>query len=378
MLVSTITILLAALGIQAEYVKVSGQFSVLPEPFSRQVSEPYSQTKTELSSFAEVRNAKFLSFDPKFDQMVGNNPKFTVVAEKSIPFAHEAGIFVPETKEIFFTSNRLGDTSTANQSVEIYKMNVDTYQVSKVEANPPIPMANGGTLFNGKIILLSQGLGEVGASIYSMDPKTYKTELILNNYFGLKFNSLNDVVVSRKDGSFWFTDPSYGYEQHFRSQPQLGDFVYRWSPKDGAIKLAADGFVKPNGICFSPDETKAYISDTGYTTGVGETDVKRPHTIYSFDVVYSREGSGDAYLQNRRVFAMADNGIPDGIKVDTNGNLFVGAGDGVQVYSKTGKLLGKILTGGAANLVFAGNKLFVLAETKVYQIQLNTKGVPLF
>ncbi|ORX88912.1 calcium-dependent phosphotriesterase [Basidiobolus meristosporus CBS 931.73] len=345
----------------SKVIEIGPDYNVLSEPFSREV--------------AESGEAAFIVYNKGFYDIIGTNATLTLVAEKDFAFAHEAGIYVPKTNEIMFTSNRLGDTSGTEQYADVYKMSVETFEVSKVTPSVDIHLPNGGTFYNGKAIIVGQGKGSIGAAIYSMDPETYETKILLNNFFGLKFNSLNDVAVSRKDGSFWFTDPSYGFEQKFREQPQLGDFVYRWDPKTGDVRLVADGFVKPNGFQFSPDEKIAYISDTGFTTGVGQTDVKRPHTVYSYDV--SRKVDGSVFLTNRRVFAMSDTGIPDGIKLDVRGNVYVGSGDGVNVYSPQGTLLGKINTVRCANLVFAKNDLFILSETEIYHTKLNFQGVQL-
>lgn len=85
---------------------------------------------------------------------------------------------------------------------------------------------------------------------------------------------MNDVVVA-KDGSIWFTDPCYGYEQEFRRKPKLPNQVYRFSPQDGHIRVVADGFGRPNGICFNPDETVVYITDTDAIHGDGTRELTR-------------------------------------------------------------------------------------------------------
>ncbi|MTV80982.1 SMP-30/gluconolactonase/LRE family protein, partial [Streptococcus pneumoniae] len=79
-------------------------------------------------------------------------------------------------------------------------------------------------------------------------------------------NSVNDLVTHR-DGSIWFTDPTYGYEQDFRHKPQLPCQVYRFDPETGDIRVVADGFGRPNGLCFSPDEQTMYITDTDQIHG---------------------------------------------------------------------------------------------------------------
>lgn len=97
---------------------------------------------------------------------------------------------------------------------------------------------------------------------------------IVTNFHGRDFNSVNDVVVS-KDGCIWFTDPNYGYEQGFRQKPRLPNQVYRYNPKTGDLRVVADGFGRPNGIAFNPDETVVYITDTDFIHGDGHKDSQR-------------------------------------------------------------------------------------------------------
>lgn len=105
-------------------------------------------------------------------------------------------------------------------------------------------------------------------------PRGAPPKPMVTNFHGRDFNSVNDVVVSQ-DGCIWFTDPVYGHEQDFRRKPQLPNQVYRYNPITGDIRVVADGFDRPNGICFSPDERIVYITDTGYLHGDGSRDTAR-------------------------------------------------------------------------------------------------------
>ena len=115
---------------------------------------------------------------------------------------------------------------------------------------------------------------------------------MVDGWGGLPLNSPNDVVV-KGDGTIWFTDPTYGFLQGFRPAPALGDFVYRHDPRTGEITVVAEGFDKPNGLAFSPDEGVLYVGDSGAST----------HRIEAFDVI-----DGHA-LTARRVFAVTT-GLP--------------------------------------------------------------------
>ena len=105
-----------------------------------------------------------------------------------------------------------------------------------------------------------------------------KMEPIVTNYHGRWFNSVNDVVV-HTDGSIWFTDPQYGYEQHIRPRNQLPNQVYRYDPTTGDVRAVADGLVKPNGLCFSPDEETMYVTDTAGVVGEGDYDPSRASSM---------------------------------------------------------------------------------------------------
>ena len=107
---------------------------------------------------------------------------------------------------------------------------------------------------------------------------------------------------------------------------QEGNFVYRFNPKDKTTTAVAKDFDHPNGLCFSPDEKKLYIADSG-----------APHHIRMFDV------QKDGILANGKIFCAIDKGVPDGIRCDANGRVFSSAGDGAQMFSPSGELIGKIL-----------------------------------
>ena len=117
-----------------------------------------------------------------------------------------------------------------------------------------------------------------GGLVYMDVSPPFATHALLDNFHGRLFNSLNDVVL-HTDGSIWFTDPIYGFEQGFRPEPQLRAQVYRFDPASGDVRVVADGFGRPNGLCFSPDEQTLYITDTDWIHGDGTTDEGRARTM---------------------------------------------------------------------------------------------------
>lgn len=188
---------------------------------------------------------------------------------------------------------------------------------------------------------------------------------------GRRLNSPNDVVV-RSDGSIWFTDPSYGidsdYEGHASPHEQGGCHVWRLDPASGALQAVATDCEQPNGIAFSPDERLLYVADTGATHRAGG-----PRHIRRFRVDDDGRSVGGG-----EVFAECTVGLFDGFRVDTQGNLWVGAGDGVHCYARDGVLIGKVrVPEVVANVCFGGikrNRLFICATTSLYSIYVNAAG----
>jgi gluconolactonase len=142
-------------------------------------------------------------------------------------------------------------------------------------------------------------------------------------------NSPNDVVV-RSDGTIWFTDPSYGFLQGFRPEPEAGDYVYRYDPRTDELAPVADSFDKPNGLAFSPDERTLYVTDSGANQETGSYYPRRPHHIRAFDVIAGGQLAGE------RLLAVTTPGFPDGIKVDADGRVYASSFGGVQVFASHG------------------------------------------
>jgi gluconolactonase len=147
---------------------------------------------------------------------------------------------------------------------------------------PGIDMPNGGVNYEDGILFCAQGSAQSGTGgIYFMPRGTTAPKPMVTNFHGRDFNSVNDIVVA-KDGCIWFTDPCYGHEQDFRQKPKLPNQVYRYNPKNGDLRVVADGFGRPNGIAFSPDESIIYITDTDLIHGDGTKDLRRYVFLCSF------------------------------------------------------------------------------------------------
>jgi gluconolactonase len=177
--------------------------------------------------------------------------------------------------------------------------------------------------------------------------------------------------VVKSDGSVWFTDPHYGIMTDYegtRAEQELPCNVYRFDPHHGSLCVVADTFKGPNGLAFSPDESRLYVAETGEIF-----DQKATRHIRVFDL--NAEGTA---LMNERVFHTISPGAADGFRCDEDGNLWSSAADGVHCVSPEGDLLGRILVPEVVgNLTFggrAGNRLFICATSSLYAVYLNRRG----
>ncbi|KAK1980984.1 D-lactonohydrolase [Colletotrichum cereale] len=333
----------------------------------------------------------FHVYDAEFYDIIGSDPSLTLIAtSETDPIFHEAVVWYPPTEEVFFVQNA-GPAAAGtglNKSSIIQKISLadadalragslsaPEVKVVTVPSNPQVINPNGGTNYQGQIIFAGEGQGDrVPSALYLMNPlEPYNTTTLVNNYFGRQFNSLNDVVVNRRNGDIYFTDTQYGYWQDFRPEPGLRNQVYRLNPKTGALTVVSDDLVSPNGITFSPDGAHAYVTDTGIGRGLLGYVFTNPATVYRFDV------KEDGTWENRKTFAHAHSGLPDGVHTDTKGNVYAGCFDGVHVWNPSGKLIGKIYTGAvAANFQFAGDgRMIITGQTKLFYATLAASGVAL-
>src|SRR5919106_5395006 len=198
--------------------------------------------------------------------------------------------------------------------------------------------------------------------------------VLAERFEGKRLNSPNDIVV-KSDGSIYFTDPPYAVRPSTPGMPRPPDWwtkpipgkelahngVYRIAP-DGTLHLLADDFALPNGLAFSPDESALYVDDSAHKH------------IRAFDV------HPDGTLTNSRMLldmTSEDPGVPDGLKVDLQGNVFCTGPGGVWVCRPDGQRLGRILLPELpANLAWGedGSALFLSARTRVYRLATKTRG----
>lgn len=233
----------------------------------------------------------------------------------------------------------------------IYKWTADK---GTVEFLKPSGHSNGLIFDAEGSLLLAQHDGAVSKLTAANQFKT-----IVDSYNGKRLNSPNDLTV-KSDGAIYFTDPPFGVSDEAKELDING--VYRYSKENG-LRLVADDFALPNGIAFSPDESRLYVNDTRY------------NHIRVFAV------KEDGMLANGRVFAKMESGAggaADGMKVDTEGNLYSTGPGGIWVFSPEGEVIQQVGTPERiTNLAWGGldySTLFLTAPNAVYRLKTNQKG----
>lgn len=231
----------------------------------------------------------------------------------------------------------------------------------------PSNNSNGNTRDrNGRLITCEHETRRVTRTEYDG-----RITVLMDQYQGKKLNAPNDVVT-HANKNIWFTDPGYGimgnYEG-YKSALELKEAVYCLNPDTGQADIVTTDLQKPNGLCFSPDYSQLYITDTGPSPG----------RIWVYDVV------GEAHLENGRIFHELEAGLADGIRCDVDGNIWASSGwgnpddNGVHVFTPEGDLIGKIhLPEVVSNLCFGGlkrNRLFITASQSIYALYIETQGI---
>ena len=195
--------------------------------------------------------------------------------------------------------------------------------------------------------------------------------VLAERFEGKRLTGPNDVVV-KSDGSIWFSDNGAGIRGNYlgnKGEAELPFRVYRIDPRSGAITVAVGDMERPNGLAFSPDERRLYVVDTP----------GGDKTVHVYDI----EGDGTR-AANGRLFFNAMPGYADGIRIDTEGNVWCGFSggegeDGVAIFAPDGTLIGRILLPErCANVCFGGkkrNRLFMAASQSVYALYVEAQGV---
>ncbi|WP_199560865.1 SMP-30/gluconolactonase/LRE family protein [Mucilaginibacter hurinus] len=312
-------------------------------------------------SAAKYINGKIERLHPGLDAIIDTNGKIEVIADG---FKWVEGPVWVESQQMLLVSDVPNNKIykwTAQRGKELY-LEPSGYTGNKPRGGEM--GSNGLTLTaEGKLVVCQHGDRRVAVMDVPVNsPKPVFTSLA-TNYKGKKFDSPNDVVI-KSNGDTYFTDPPYGLEKNVKDSSKQAPYqgVYKIA-KNGSVTLLVDTITRPNGIAFFPDEKRLLIANS---------DAKKPYW-YVYDV--DRNGN----LANGRIFFNAarytknDFRMPDGLKIDKNGNVFSSGPGGFWIFNKHGEVLGRFINDAiTSNCAFSSDEktLFITANDKILKIDL--------
>lgn len=302
-----------------------------------------------------------IRLDPRFDKVVPANVRIEKVAgdHKWV----EGPVWNPKEGFLLFSDIPANAIYKWQQGKGESLFLKPSGYTGKAPFEGPEPGSNGLTYdSDGRLVLAEHG----DRRIARLDKNGRKTTLV-DRFEGKRINSPNDLVF-KSNGDLYFTDPPFGLPKSFDDAHKELPFqgVYRYS-KDGKLTLLTKDLKAPNGIAFSPDEKKIYVSNADMNNAVWMVyDVKTDGTI-----------ANGRTLLDATTWTKTKPGVPDGMKIDKDGNLFAAGPGGIHVIAPDGTHLGSIETGVATgNLAWGedGSTLFITSSRTVYRLKLTTKG----
>jgi gluconolactonase len=349
--------------IQLAIFGINGPIADLPENYiwirsaTLDFYSVFPQKNPEWQNLGEI-----VRISPSLDKIIDPESKLEKLATgfsfTEGPAWHPDGFLVfsdPNTNVIYAYRPETGN-------VEIYRTKSGYTGVNIGEYHQP---GSNGLTFDkdGRLTICQHGDRRV-IRVEKKGPVT----ILADNYNGKKLNSPNDLVY-RSDGTLFFTDPPYGLPKVFDDSRKETPHSGVYAVVNGQVKLLTTDLKGPNGIAFSPDEKYLYVSNWDITD------------IHNTKVIMRYEVAKDGSLSNGKVFFdmnKTDNDLAlDGLKVDTQGNIYSSGPDGIWIISPEGKYLGKIIVPEhAANMAWGedGHSLYITATSSIYKIRLLTKG----
>ncbi|KAF2233701.1 hypothetical protein EV356DRAFT_559773 [Viridothelium virens] len=306
----------------------------------------------------------FIAYDREFLDILGPNPTAQLIEQRSSDddFAYEAGIWVPERHEVWFTPSPQQATRIPST---IYAFNLDTQSVSPLEPSEPAIDVTGGTYFEGKVYFSTyRNQQNYRGGIISIDANTLHVESVLNSHFGLRFNGIDDIAwaVRGNNQYMFFTDFDYTRYIYSNLTPaQMPSNVWRWD---------------------APDQSMLYVTDTDAVSDTtSPLSVGTAAASWLGPYIYAWDLDKNMFPVNKRLFGMVRFGIADGLHVDDAGRVWTAEGEGVVVRNPQGKVLGMFngqyfqadKRGDAvpiANFALAGDTLVILSTTRLWTVKL--------
>ena len=388
---SALFVLVGVAAAQSEVSDASGVMIppeyayLLPQTYKGNVNQFFVDTQTPNKSmnalFAAARNATWYAYDVEFLQILGPSPKIRLVDPQSASsvYAHEAGAWDYDHNEIWLTSD------SASPPGVFSILSLDNYTVR----TPKSPLQDGrvptgGTYFNGLVYFTVLGKMSINEppAVVSIDPVTLELTTILNTYFGVHLNSVDDLTWVRPNicntSNMFFSSLDLGPEGGTGlSTAVLPNAVYRFTPSTKSLQavIPRADILAPNGINVDADGKYLYVTDSALTslTGPGADRGGSP-AIFRFEL------DANCNPTNKQMFAMPRSGIADGLRIDDFGRVWTAEFNGIVVRNAQGKELGVFnaealvkpfsYKNPISNFALAGDKLVILAIDRVYVVQL--------
>ena len=332
---------------------------------------------------AAAKNATYYAFDQQFYEILGGQtPEIELLQMRESLFAYEAGAWDYDRNQVWFTSS-VFEQPTYISVLDLKTNNITTLNIPALDSINP----NGGYYFDGQMYFTTAGNKSepIGApGIYAIDTTTYQATPIVNNFFGLQFQSVDDLswvkagnrsCIGMGPNLFFSTLNIASFGVPGLAPVMLQDGVYRFSPQSQSVQgvISRADIVNPNGV--RTDATGQYLYVTGTTapfSTTGAVNTLNTSVIYRFTL------DEDCFPINKRLVATVRS-YADGLHIDDYGRIWTGEYDGITVRSPNGKVLGvfnaEVLGGGGklppiANFALAGDKLVILALDRLYVLQL--------
>lgn len=362
---------------------------LLPSGYSGNLSYTFeNSTRTSNGTINKLlrsaSQAPFVAYDPEFLDIIGANPHLKLIeAESGVQvddFAYEAGVWVPSTNEVWFTS--ASEQPPAHVSI----LNLETNAIRRLNTTGvPFTNPNGAYYHNDTVTFACfRDNTTFRGGLLNVNPHTYEVTTVVNSYFGLPFGSPDDPVwVTRNNKSYlFFTDLNFDHPlmlyDNIAPAP-LPRGIWRFDPQQQLLSyvISRTDIAVPNGIRVSPDQRTLYITDFGtqmYSMDAGNAGMSSP-SIYKYDL------DEDVMPVNRQIFGLVRDGGADGLHVDDAGRVWTGESSGITVRAPDGKVLGsfnsQVLLASQsasiypiANFALAGNTLIILAVDRLYRVKL--------
>lgn len=301
--------------------------------------------------------------DPSIDAIIGKDARVEVLAEG---YEWSEGPVWIESKKMLLFSDVPRNTIyqwTEKEGAKVY-LTPSGYTGAEPSLSAE-PGSNGLTLDNdGRLILCQHGDRRIARLESDFDSPKPVFSTIADRYEGKRFNSPNDAVV-RRNGDTFFTDPPYGLPQHEKDSTKEIEFqgVYKVSAS-GQVSLLVDSITRPNGIALTPDQKTFIVANSDSEKAI----------LYAFDLAENDSVVNPRIFYDLTEAAKTDKGVPDGLRIDRNGNVFATGPGGVWIFNSGGKVLGKIrIPALTANCALADDDKTLYLTSDMYLLRVKLR-----